>query len=404
MPRILLHDYSGHPFQVQLARELARRGHRVDHVYSSGIQTPRGALETRSGDPAGLTIHPLSIGEQLDKYRFVRRWRQERRYASRLAAYIRQRQPEIVFSGNAPPDIQTAALEGARAVGGRFIFWLQDLYGEAAARLLRRRMPAIGPVAAKWIGRTEWLCLRRSDAIVAITDDFRTVLRKQGIGDDRIVTIENWSPLDEIAPRAKENPWSERFDVARKFCFLYAGTLGLKHNPAVLAALAQSFADTPDVRVIVASEGPGADYLKAAKQERNLANLMLLPFQPYEELPDMLGAADVLLALLEPEAGKFSVPSKVLTYVAAGRPVLAAMPAENLSARIVARERAGRVVPPQDTEAFVAAAHRLAQGEALAEMGARGRAYAERAFAIGPITDRFEGLIDRIVSDKRVRS
>ena len=87
---------------------------------------------------------------------------------------------------------------------------------------------------------------------------------------------------------------------------------------------------------------------------------MLLPFQPYEVLPEVLASADVLLAILEPEAGVFSVPSKVLSYHCAGRPILAAIPAENLAARIIERARQRRRRGSRrDEQAFVAAARRL---------------------------------------------
>ena len=60
--------------------------------------------------------------------------------------------------------------------------------------------------------------------------------------------------------------------------------------------------------------------------------MRLLPFQPAEQLSEVLGSGDVLVALLEPGASKFSIPSKVLSYLAAGRPVLGIMPADNPAA------------------------------------------------------------------------
>ena len=88
-------------------------------------------------------------------------------------------------------------------------------------------------------------------------------------------------------------------------------------------------------------------------------------------------AADVLLATIEPEAGTFAVPSKVLSYLCAGRPILLTAPKENLAARIVERANAGIVVDPADATGFLAAALRLRDEPQLcATMGANGRAYA----------------------------
>jgi colanic acid biosynthesis glycosyl transferase WcaI len=107
----------------------------------------------------------------------------------------------------------------------------------------------------------------------------------------------------------------------------------------------------------------------------------------------------VLVALLEPTAGTFSVPSKVLSYLCAGRPILAAIPPENLAARTIERARAGLVVSPTDAEAFLVAAKRLRVEDGLRqESGTAARAYAEVTFDTNRITDRFETVIDRAVA------
>ncbi|MGE0153711.1 MAG: glycosyltransferase family 4 protein [Reyranellaceae bacterium] len=395
--KIVVHDYSGHPFQVELSRELARRGHHVHHCYSDSIQTPQGALRRSADDPETFSVAAISLGRPVAKYTYVERWRQERRYGRLLAQRIAEREPDVVICGNGAPDIQAAALAAARRSGARFVFWLQDLYGEAARRLLPQRLPVIGSLAARLLAAKEARCLRSSDAVVAISEDFAPILRAMGVAAQRCATIENWAPSTEIAPRPKRNAWSLAQGCAEEFCFVYAGTLGLKHNPELLASLAAALTPDSGARLIVASQGLGADFLAQQKAARRLDRLTLLPFQPYAALADMLGAADIAIVLLEREAGIFSVPSKVLSYLSAGRPILAAMPRQNLAARLIEREQAGIVVDPENRDGFLAAALELRREPArLAAMGARARDYAERTFAIGPIADRFEALISGI--------
>jgi glycosyltransferase involved in cell wall biosynthesis len=144
----------------------------------------------------------------------------------------------------------------------------------------------------------------------------------------------------------------------------------------------------------VVSSGPGSEWL--AREGAELPALRLLPYQPYERLPEVLAAADVLVALLEPEAGSFSVPSKVLTYLCAARPLLVSVSAENLAARVVERSGGGVVVPPHDREALVGAAGALRADAALrGELGRRARSYAEQAFDLSAIADRFEEMLRR---------
>ncbi|HEX8386050.1 MAG TPA: hypothetical protein VF576_07700, partial [Rubricoccaceae bacterium] len=127
---------------------------------------------------------------------------------------------------------------------------------------------------------------------------------------------------------------------------------------------------------------------------RGLDTLDVRGFKPFAEMPDAMAAADVLAAVLEPDAGVFSVPSKVLAYLCGARPVLLAVPPENLAARIVAREGAGLVVAPDDHAGFLAAAEALfADGDLRATMGRNARAYAESAFPIAAIADRMERVL-----------
>ncbi|HYO26095.1 MAG TPA: hypothetical protein VEQ85_14225, partial [Lacipirellulaceae bacterium] len=65
--RVLVHDYCGHPFQVQLSRALAARGYDVLHLYNGSFQTPRGALTKRSDDAPGFDVRPMDLCEMVPK-------------------------------------------------------------------------------------------------------------------------------------------------------------------------------------------------------------------------------------------------------------------------------------------------------------------------------------------------
>jgi colanic acid biosynthesis glycosyl transferase WcaI len=134
--------------------------------------------------------------------------------------------------------------------------------------------------------------------------------------------------------------------------------------------------------------------LTLARIAHGLQGLKLLPLQSAEDLPQVLAAADVLVAMIDNEAGRFAVPSKVQSYLCAGRPILLAAPRENLAARTVVRANAGIVVEPDDTEGFLAAAAKLrAEPDLRARLGANGRAYAEHTFNLDRIADVFEEVL-----------
>jgi len=392
--RMLVHDYAGHPFQVQLSRSLARRGHEVRHVYSRSMQTPHGRLERGAGDPSRFDVVGIELSAPLEKYSLFTRRKQDREHGKLAAQEIERFAPDTVLSGNTWIDAQALLLRHCRRNGIRFAYWLQDLFGVGMYRILGKRLPVFGHVVGAFYRARERRLLALSDAVVAITEDFTGILEGYDVPRDRIHVIENWAPLDELPPHPKDNSWARAHGLQSSFCFLYSGTMGMKHNPDLLLRLARHFAAEPAVRIVVISEGLGARWLRERKSALGLDNLTLLGFQPFESLPEVLAASDVLVAVLESDAGVFSVPSKVLSYLCAARPLLLAVPPENLVFRIVGRAEAGLTAPSGDPDAFVAAADRLYRDAALRRAcGRNARTYAESHFDIDRITDRFELIL-----------
>ena len=154
----------------------------------------------------------------------------------------------------------------------------------------------------------------------------------------------------------------------------------------------------PRDRLVVVSEGMGADWLAGRQAALGLANLVLLPFQPYGEVPDMMASADVLLAIVEHQDRPYCVPSKVLSYCCAGRAIVLSADAGNLASRILLRNRCGRVVEAGDSRAFTRAVlELLADEDGRIAGGENARRYAEDAFDVERITARFEAVLEETI-------
>lgn len=388
---IVVHDFSGHPFQVQLARELARRGHQATHFYCPSFQTPKGNVGEADG--AGtFASRPIALARPFAKYSGGKRLFQEIEYGLRAARAIGAAKPDVVLTANTPL-IAAVVLQLILLVRRiPVVFWQQDVYSVAMASHLERRAALVGRLVGRVLIQMEKWLLRSSQKVVVISPDFLETLDDWGIDLSRVSVAENWAPLDELPLRPHRNAWSERQGIEDETVLLYAGSLGLKHEPAVLLELSRAFQGRDDVRVIVVSEGRGATWLERERTDED--NLTLLPFQDFADMPDMLACADVLLVLLEPDAGGFSVPSKVLTYHCAGRPILGAMPEENLATRIITRNGSGAVVDSGDAQMFAAEAKRLVDSPELRErMGQASRRYAVETFDIEAIGDKFEPVL-----------
>jgi glycosyltransferase involved in cell wall biosynthesis len=391
--RVVVHDYFGHAFPAQLARELAGRGHHVLHLHCSSFVTGKGRLEPGDTDPATLEFGSVDLGRPFAKYDVIRRVGHERKTARELAQRVRDFRPDGVLSIG-PLIVQRELLRASHGLGAGFVFWQQDVMSIAARRVAGRRSSLVGAAAELAVASLERRLLRASDWVVVISEDFLPHLRRWGISEEDVSVIENWAPLEELPQLPRENAWAKEHGLSGHAVFLYSGTLGFKHDPNLLLELAR-WAGRRDAVVVVVSEGPGADWL--AEHGRNEPALRLLSYQPHDRLPEVLASADVLVALLEPEAGAFSVPSKVLTYLCAARPLLVSVPTDNLAARVVARSGGGVVVRPGDASVFLGAVERLLEDEGLREeLGTRGRAYAERAFNVDSVARRFEEVLERV--------
>ncbi|MBX9634534.1 MAG: glycosyltransferase family 4 protein [Magnetospirillum sp.] len=391
--RIAVHDYSGHPFQAQLSRHLASLGHHVLHLYCTDFETPRGGL-TQPTDSA-VSVEAVSISRPVPKYDFLGRWRHDHAYGGALSRRVLAFRPDVVLSANTPPAAQARLLAALRPCGIPLVIWVQDIFSIGVEAVLRNRPWPLRHIAGTMVRRIEFGTMRGAAALVVISPDFIPILASRGLHHPVTEIIENWAPLGEITPCPKDNSWSRRHGLDDRFVYLYSGTLGMKHNPSLLAELARATKDD-GARVVVVSQGRGRRWLEEAKAREGLDSLVLLDFQPYEELSQVLGAADVAVVLLEDFAGALSVPSKIYSAFCAERPLLAAIPAANLAHRLIHEQQAGCCVAPTDSAGFIDAARRLyADPARRAQMSANQAAYAASHFDIAGIGKRFENLLER---------
>ena len=393
--RILINDFCGHAFPLEMSRELARRGHTVLHVYfADNLSTPKGHTQVRKDDPEGLMIEGLHIAREFSKHSLLTRRQADIEYGRITASRVEMFRPEVVVSGNMPLDAQAILQRAAHWYNARFVFWLQDVYCLAARFVLQRRARLLAWVGEAYFKRLERKLLNDSDAVICISDGFAETIRSWGIDGPNVHVMGNWAPLDEVQPRTKQNPWAVEHGVADDFCFVYSGTLGMKHRPELLLELAKHLEVNRSGKLVVVAGGAGADWLSAHAKNVDPAVLKLLPFQPYERVAEVMGSADVLITLLDSDAGSFAVPSKTLSYLCAGRALIVAAPETNEAARIVKRARAGTVVSPDNPHGLIEAAERFLKNRSICvECGINGRAFAERAFVIEEIADRFFSVL-----------
>ena len=392
MASVYVHDFAGHPFQAELSRRLTDAGHTVRHTYAAEYTSGKGDLRSEGG----VTFAPITVGRPLQKYSFRRRTDYEVRFARRLWRDLQVVDPDVVILCNTPLVVLSAVTRLLKLRRIPWILWHQDVYSAGMAAEVRRRLPrSLARPVSGAIRRSERATCLRATAIVAIGPGFLPHYESWGVPNEKVSVIANWAPLDEIIPAPRDNEWARanRLDPAA-LRLVYAGTLGRKHRPRLLLELHEALRRRGvDASLVVVSEGVGAEEIRADASP----GVAVLPFQDASRLPLVLGSGDVLVALLEADAAEFSIPSKVLSYLAAGRPVIGMMPATNPAAHDI-QTCGGAVVPPTSEGADAAAAWVSSTSQSEREaIGAAARSYAEHHFAVHKKAAEFNVLIESLL-------
>jgi colanic acid biosynthesis glycosyl transferase WcaI len=244
---------------------------------------------------------------------------------------------------------------------------VQDLMGAGAAQ----SGIAGGRRVAGLAGGVESRVLRSATLVGVVHETFRERVAAMGVPEQRIRVVPNWSHV--AAPTADREATRARLGWrADETVLLHSGNMGLKQGLDVLVDTARLA--TRSVRVVLLGDGNQRAALEQAGQ--GLDRLEFLEPVSDADFPNVLAAADVLAVTQRASVLDMSIPSKLTSYFAAGRPVLASVAEGGGTAEEVRRSGAGVLVAPEDPGALLAALLELAADPARAEsLGASGPGY-----------------------------
>ena len=372
--RIVVLDYSGHIPQADLARSLAKRGHNVRHMYCSDYISGRGVVEREATDPIDLEFINISIKKDFNRYNPLERLMHELTIAKEFWSKIQEFNPDHTIFSNVPLFAMSRLAKKMKNNNCPYLFWWQDVYSIAIGETFRKFGIIAWPIK-KYLISLEKKILRSSHSVVAISPNFEPIFRSWKQDLKKFSMYPNWTPINLFSNK-QPSPANKNKKLA-----VYAGTLGLKHRPEILIQLA----DDPEFNriggvVVVVSEGYGREFLERAENKRQ--NIELYDFLPITELAQLFADASVLIAVLDPAASSFSVPSKVMSYLSAGKPIVASIDPNNASAKILKNTGAGIVISPEATALeFSEAVTKIVSNPQIAiSMSESGIKYAEENF------------------------
>jgi colanic acid biosynthesis glycosyl transferase WcaI len=298
-----------------------------------------------------------------------------------------------------PPTVAITAYLLAKVHRKPYVIILTDLASDAAMAtgILKDGL------AVRMARAVEGFGYRQADRVVCICDGFVEKLTERGIAPDRLKLIPLWGDTEKVYPIAAATKFRQANEITgNQFLIMHTGNMGKKQDLMNVVRAAELSKDREDVVWLLVGQGEERGALEEAIRQRQLRNIRLLPLQPEDSLAEMYSAADLLLLHQKAAVVESVIPSKLLTYMAAGRPVLAAVSNKSETARYVERAKCGRIIHSEDPMALVEAALSLRADAALREkLGSNGRAYVLEHFTKDKILREYELLFSRYEDEVR---
>jgi len=315
-------------------------------------------------------------------------------FLAHAAATRPQHRPDLVVAVTPALGGAVAAARTAQRYGAQLLVVVQDLMAKAAGQSGISGGVAVSGATA----RLEGFALRRADRVVVVSESFRPAVRAYGVPDEKIAVLPNWT---HITPTEVDRDDARRsLGWARdRFVVAHTGNMGLKQDLGTVVEAARRLPAGIDVLLL----GDGSQRRALETQAAGVANLRFVDPLDEATYPLALAAADLLLVNERSTVGDMSLPSKLTSYLSAGRPVLAAVAADGATAAELGRTRgAGLVVRPGDPDLLARSIVELRADEVLrTAMGRAGWQYAHARLDQGASMLRLDAVVDDLLAERR---
>lgn len=295
------------------------------------------------------------------------------------------RDVDLVYTISPPLPMALSAWAVARRFGVPYCLGVQDLFPQSVIDLgfMRNR------TVVRFFEAMEQFAYRKAGAVTVHSTGNRKHIISKGGNPARVHVVPNWVDTAFIRPGERLNAFRQAAGLNGEFVVLFAGTMGWSQGLGVAVEAARQLAREPGLVFLLV--GDGADRANSEAMASGLPNVRFLPMQPKERYPSVLAAADACLVTLRPEVATPVVPSKLLTIMAAGRPVLASMPLAGDAPRIIEESGAGIACEAGDARSLADAVLYLKKNhDAAAGMAMNGRRFAEEHFSREACVREFE--------------
>lgn len=276
------------------------------------------------------------------------------------------------------------------------VLWVQDIWPDA--------LVATGFIKSRWIlgivGLAVRYIYRFSDSILMQSEGFRTSVERWSSKKDKISFYPNSAEdtLSELSKPCLDSCIAN--DVAQGFSVVFAGNIGTAQSCETIIKAAQLLQNVRGIKFYLVGGGSMAESMSKNISDSKLKNIVMTGCVPVEEMASIYASASILLLTLRNDpAFSATIPSKLQSYLAAGKPIIVSC--NGAAAEVVIKAKAGLTCPAGDVDALAKAVLEIykMQSEERIGLGENGRKYFLEHYCLShrvlELVEHFEDVVTR---------
>lgn len=302
--------------------------------------------------------------------------------------------PDLLLVVSPPLGLSIVAFLLSRWWRVPYVFHVADLQPDTARDL---GMMGTGPFA-RFLYAVERFAYRHAAKVSTLTEAMRTRILAKGVPAENVLLFPDWADprFFDLEPGARDPGIRHELRLGERFVVLHAGNMGVKQALDVVLEAARRADET--IQYVLVGDGAMRPALVARARAMGLSNVRFLPLLARDRFDRLVATADLCLVTQQRTVADVVFPSKVLTLLAAAKPIVASVAAGSEVARVITAAGAGEVVAPEDPDALGAAVEKLRLDTAgRGQMAASGRRYArqhwDRDATLQYLTTRLERIV-----------
>lgn len=309
---------------------------------------------------------------------------------SRALRRIAKHDIALIYSPPLPLGLTGMSL--TKQYGTPFILNVQDIFPQSAIdlKLLKNK------IIVHFFEYLEKRIYHHAKCVTVHSSDNRMHVQKIGVDADKVAVIPNWVDTDHLRPGSKQNSFSDKYDLQNKFVVSFAGIIGYSQDIDVILNAAELIREKEKILFLIVGDGVEKKRFVLKAKNLGLNNVLFLPMQSRDVYSLILHSSDICLSTLKEEVLSSPIPSKILSIMASGKPLIACMNLNSSASKMVEDAQCGFVLPAGDYNGLADRILRLYNSPELCDnYGRNGRKYCLENFSLDICTNKYIQLFEQ---------